>query len=88
MQDSSTSFEDVIMNKSGGNLRAEYFAVDIPVGVEVGQNRRFIYLHDVGTHFKMHFGSEMAATLIGRPDRANWKHCKHYHPSNFKFDFF
>jgi hypothetical protein len=62
----------------------EYFYISLPVGQSQSQVKRFIYVHEPNSYFKMHFGSEVAANVIGKPDRANWKNCAQEEPQEIE----
>eukprot|EP00598_Pedospumella_elongata_P007747 CAMPEP_0184985492 /NCGR_PEP_ID=MMETSP1098-20130426/14143_1 /TAXON_ID=89044 /ORGANISM="Spumella elongata, Strain CCAP 955/1" /LENGTH=898 /DNA_ID=CAMNT_0027509581 /DNA_START=8 /DNA_END=2704 /DNA_ORIENTATION=- len=44
--------------------------------VEKGKHRRFVYVQEESaTKFPMQFGLEVAAEILGQPERGHWKNC-------------
>ena len=75
------------MTMEGGPFQ-EYFYIEIPVSVVPSgtvsgavtglatKTKRFVYVHDDPSfRFPMHFGVEVAALIIDKPEKANWKNC-------------
>ena len=70
-----------MVSMEGGPYQ-EYFYAEVPVSVVAGGSgavtkvKRFVYVHD-DPHFRfpMHFGVELAALIIDKPEKANWKNC-------------
>ena len=66
------------MNLPGGPY-LEYFCVEIPCGeVDSRMYRRFVFVQPGDgprVRFPMHFGTELSARVIEKPERANWKNC-------------
>lgn len=58
----------------------QYFYIDIPVqvvvdGVRVVKRERYYSVPAEGQRFPLSFGLELAANVIGDPDKAHWKNC-------------
>ena len=68
--------DDFVLNDIEGGPYQEFFYMTIPTD-DTGSKRRFVYVHesDKSRRFPMHFGLEVAANALDRPDRANWKNC-------------
>ncbi|CAE7443247.1 cwf19l1, partial [Symbiodinium microadriaticum] len=65
-----------------GTTHEEYFYIELPISGSVDVKRRFVHVkaaaeahsgRDGRGGFPMHFGMEVAANAMGRPERANWK---------------
>ena len=63
----------------------EYFYIELPLQ-DTTTKRRFVFIKQQSsssssnssnnnTQFPMHFGLEVAAVAIRKPERANWKNC-------------
>ena len=68
--------DEFVLNDIEGGPYQEFFYISIPVD-DAGAHRRFVYVHesDKNHRFPMHFGLEVAANALNRPERANWKNC-------------
>lgn len=57
---------DAVATMSKGSANPEYFYVSLPTGqhIDSKQTRRFVYIHNPATKFKMHFGSEVSGSAI------------------------
>lgn len=86
VMDPQLSIEEFIANLSGGPY-SEYFSIEIPYG-ELGkcQYKRYVFVHDAEerVRFPMSFGNEVAAKMIGQPERSNWKNCVQTHDQEVK----
>jgi len=79
------SIDEVVVSMAGGPYQ-EYFYIEIPVSVSVSmdvssstvsssRHRRFVYVQEEGVRkFPMQFGLEVAAEILGQPERGHWKH--------------
>ena len=74
---SQTSLSEVL--ESAGSP-GQYFYIDIPVEVVVDghpvvKRERYYTIPAEGQRFPLSFGLELAANVIGAPDKAHWKNC-------------
>lgn len=88
IEDEDRGVDEVVVSMEGGPYQ-EYFYISLPVGAHgaVSKNKRFVYVleeepipADAGHggkryRFPMHFGNEVAAQVLGQPEKAHWKHC-------------
>jgi hypothetical protein len=58
--------EAVVAMSKGSAHTPEYFYVRLPCGEhpDSRQTRRFLYIHNPATKFKMHFGSEVGSSFV------------------------
>lgn len=57
-----------------GGPYEEYFYLELPIQ-DTSIKKRYVYVKDRSVMFPMHFGLELAAVMIQKPERANWKNC-------------
>lgn len=58
-----------------GGPYEEYFYLELPLQ-DTPIKKRYVYVKDRSIFFPMHFGLELAAVIIQKPERANWKNCQ------------
>ena len=75
--------DEAVLGTGGGGPHQEYFYIQLPRPLtghgSDPPDRRFIYVpgssNSSSSRFPMLFGLELLAECVGRPERANWKHC-------------
>ncbi|KAJ1440810.1 CwfJ C-terminus 1-domain-containing protein-like protein [Ochromonadaceae sp. CCMP2298] len=70
------AIDEVVVSMEGGPYQ-EYFYIEIPTGEgDSAKHRRFVYVQEeADKKFPMQFGLEVAAEILGQPERGHWKHC-------------
>jgi hypothetical protein len=70
------AIDEVVVSMEGGPYQ-EYFYIEIPTGDgDSAKHRRFVYVQEeADKKFPMQFGLEVAAEILGQPERGHWKHC-------------